>query len=124
MSKTLTASSIIRRIRKVGGIRLAKDGHHIEVRKCSDLLRKLVKQEEECVRAILREERATKYVKEHGRNWCKTYPHSTTDAWAACNCASYGFPHIHSDAGPPVNCELETDVFEEIRALYRQKARG
>ena len=115
MSRTLSASVLVRLVRKKGGIRLGKDGHTIEVRDCPDHLRKLLKREEYGVRAWLREEWASYYWQKHC-SW-SYYPRFTTPVSPSCRCSAYDFPHIHNDAGPPVNCELEGDVFDELKTL-------
>jgi|SRR5215469_5627861 len=108
MSKTITASTIIRRIRRKGDIRLAADGHTIEVKECSDHLRKLAKQEEYCVRAWLREERTGTRS-------------PSTDWYPACTCSAYEAPHNHRDPGPPANFQLNgADPFDALKELVRK----
>jgi len=63
----MNASTIVRRIRRNGDIRLGP-GDKIQTRKCSENLRELVRQSEYLVGAWLREERACKKWEASGRN--------------------------------------------------------
>jgi len=44
------------------------------------------------------------------------------EGWTACTCDVQPYAHIHSDSGPPVNCDLEgADVFDVLKQLVRTK---
>ena len=69
----LNASSIVRKIRRTGDIRLGP-GDKIQTKKCPAELRELARKNEYLVRAWLREEIASKKWEASGRNpdWWRT----------------------------------------------------
>lgn len=118
----MTSYELIRSLRRQGGdIRLGTEGQ-LEVRDCPEKLKPAISRAKPRLTAWLRDLRASKEWEASGRNpdWWRDYPYSTEPFGPTCTCREYPYHHIHSDSGPPVNCDLEgEDVFDLMRKLAR-----